>query len=104
MHGLTSEETVHELVDFVRKHYQLGHRTLHLVTGRGNNSPLGRSVLREEVQNWLTRDPLRRVVLAFVTAQPKHGGPGAVYVLLRKHKKSLGKVDWDMPLEGPDTF
>jgi DNA-nicking Smr family endonuclease len=32
------------------------------------------------VQHWLARWDL---VLAFVSAQPRHGGNGAVYVLLR---------------------
>ena len=75
--------------------YTMGKRHLLLVTGRGKNSPDGRGILRDEVQTWLTREPLRRVVLAFVTAQPRDGGAGALYVLLRKFKKSLGKVQWD---------
>ena len=54
--------------------------------------------LEEELKAWLTRDPLKRVVLAFATALPRHGGAGALYVLLRKFKKSKGKVrferDW----------
>jgi DNA-nicking Smr family endonuclease len=66
--------------------------------GRGANSPGGVAVLKEELKAWLTRDPLKRVVLAFATALPRHGGAGALYVLLRKFKKSKGKVrferDW----------
>ena len=65
---------------------------------RGANSPGGVPVLKEELKSWLTRDPLKRVVLAFTTAQPRHGGAGALYVLLRKFKKTKGKVrfekDW----------
>jgi len=38
---------------------------------------------------------LKRVVLAFSTAIPKHGGAGAVYVLLRKYKRSRGKILWE---------
>ncbi|WP_051445192.1 Smr/MutS family protein [Desulfocurvus vexinensis] len=95
LHGLNTEQALYSTVDFIRRSYLLGRRTLVLVTGRGRNSPDGRGILRDEVQLWLTREPLRRVVLAFVTAQPRDGGPGALYVLLRKHKKSLGKVQWD---------
>ena len=95
LHGMTSDEALMAVVDFVRRSYTMGKRHLLLVTGRGKNSPDGRGVLRDEVQLWLTREPLRRVVLAFVTAQPRDGGPGALYVLLRKFKKSLGKVQWD---------
>lgn len=95
LHGLTLEPAWQEVTDFIRRQYELGRRCLLLVTGRGLNSPDGRGVLRPQVQSWLTREPLRRVVLAFVTAQPRHGGTGALYVLLRKFKKSGGKVRWD---------
>ncbi|MBU1001665.1 MAG: Smr/MutS family protein [Proteobacteria bacterium] len=95
LHGLNVDQALVATVDFIRKSYTLGKRHLTIVTGRGKNSPDGRGILRDEVQTWLTREPLRRVVLAFVTAQPRDGGPGALYVLLRKFKKSLGKVQWD---------
>ncbi len=47
---------------------------------------------------------LRRVVLAFCTAQPAHGGAGALYVLLRKYKKSRGKIQWDRTPTDADLF
>ncbi len=95
LHGMTLPLAWQEVTDFIRRQYTLSRRCLVLVTGRGLNSPDGRGVLRQQVQTWLTREPLRRVVLAFVTAQPRHGGAGALYVLLRKFKKSSGKVRWD---------
>jgi DNA-nicking Smr family endonuclease len=95
LHGLTSEEAWDLLVEFIKENYMAGKRCLLVIPGRGKNSPLGRSVLREQIQNWLTRDPLKRVLLAFSTAQPRHGGSGALYVLLRKYKKAQGKVLWD---------
>ncbi|MEW5772994.1 MAG: Smr/MutS family protein [Thermodesulfobacteriota bacterium] len=95
LHGLNAEQAQFALLDFVRDQYNLGRRCVLLVTGRGLNSPGGAPVLREAVRTWLTQDPLRRVVLAFVTALPRDGGAGALYVLLRKFKKSLGKVVWD---------
>jgi len=95
LHGLNVDQAMLTTVEFIRRSYMMDKRHLLLVTGRGKNSPDGRGILRDEVQSWLTREPLRRVVLAYVTAQPRDGGPGALYVLLRKHKKSLGKVQWD---------
>lgn len=102
LHGMNADQALLATVDFIRRNYLLGRRTLLLVTGRGKNSPGGHSILRDEVQTWLTREPLRRVVLAFVTAKPRDGGPGALYVMLRKYKKSLGKVQWDrLPKDWP---
>jgi len=103
LHGLTSEEAWHLLVDFIKESYMAGKRCLLVIPGRGKNSPLGRSVLREQIQNWLTRDPLKRVLLAFSTAQPRHGGSGALYVLLRKYKKSQGKILWDRINKSSDS-
>lgn len=95
MHGLNAEQAYENLLFFLRESYHLGRRCVLLVTGRGRNSPGGLSVLKQEIQTWLTREPLRRVVLAFSTAQPKDGGAGALYVLLRSRKKTQGKVRWD---------
>ncbi|WP_027183514.1 Smr/MutS family protein [Desulfovibrio inopinatus] len=95
LHGLNADQAKAAILHFLREHYMLGRRCLLLIPGRGVNSPGGISILKEEVKSWLTRDPLRRIVLAFCTALPKHGGAGALYVLLRKQKKVGGKVVWE---------
>ncbi len=95
LHGLTSDGAYEALLEFVRENYFGGKRCILVIPGRGKNSPMGRGVLREYIQEWITRDPLKRVVLAFSTARPRHGGAGAVYILLRKYKKSRGKIFWE---------
>lgn len=95
LHGLNTEQAYASLLGFIRHSYNQGLRSLIVVTGRGKNSPGGFGVLRQHMQDWLTKDPLKRVVLAFCTAQPRDGGAGALYVMLRKHKKSSGKIRWD---------
>ncbi|WP_338666788.1 Smr/MutS family protein [Pseudodesulfovibrio methanolicus] len=95
LHGMTSDQARDSLLFFIRESYLQGYRCVLVVTGRGRNSPGGQPVLRTEAESWLTKEPLRRVVLAFCTAQPRHGGAGALYVLLRKQKKTEGKVRWD---------
>ncbi len=98
LHGLKSEDAQASLTFFVKEHYLNGKRCLLVIPGRGKNSVHGRSVLRENIQIWLTQEPLKRVVLAFSTAQPQHGGTGALYILLRKYKKSRGKIIWEKAL------
>lgn len=95
LHGLNASQAFDALLFFLRESYLQGRRVVLLVPGRGKGSPLGLGVLKQEIQHWLTRDPLRRIVLAFCTALPRHGGAGALYVLLRKQKKSQGKVKWN---------
>ena len=95
LHGQNMEQAYATLVAFIRHGYQAGKRHLVVITGRGKNSPGGTPVLRERVQSWFTRDPFKRVVLGFCSAKPGDGGAGALYLLLRKRKKSQGKIVWD---------
>ncbi|MDR2489596.1 MAG: Smr/MutS family protein [Desulfovibrio sp.] len=95
LHGQNAAQTRDSLTWFIKNAYQRGMRTLLVVTGRGKNSPDGVGVLRPLLQRWLSQEPFKRVVLAFCTAKPGDGGPGAIYVLLRKYKKNRGKIIWD---------
>ena len=95
LHGQNLEQAYASLNAFIKSAYQSGKRHVLIITGRGKNSPGGTPVLRERVQAWFTRDPFKRVVLAFCTAKPGDGGAGALYMLLRRRKKSQGKIVWD---------
>lgn len=97
LHGYNALQARDAAYEYLRVQYQLGRRCVLLIPGRGRNSPGGQALIREELPLWMTRDPLRRVILAFCTALPQHGGAGAVYVLLRKRKKTQGKIRWDLP-------
>lgn len=103
LHGLNARQAHDALTHFIKGAYQRNMRCVVVVTGRGRNSPDGVGVLRPLLQDWLSRDPFKRVVLAFCTAKPGDGGPGAVYVLLRKYKKSRGKIIWERR-PGDDDF
>ncbi len=103
MHGLNAMQAYEAMVGFFKSSWYKGMRTLLLIPGRGKNSPNGVSVLREKVQLWLTQDPFKRVVLAFCTAQPVDGGPGTIYVLVRKYKKK-GKICWERLPSDPDLY
>jgi DNA-nicking Smr family endonuclease len=96
LHGLNSEQAYWNLLGFFRGAYFKGLRVAIVVTGRGLNSPSGIPVLKTHVQRWLAQDPLKRVVLAFCSARQEDGGTGAFYVLLRKRKKSAGKICWNI--------
>lgn len=95
LHGLTLEAAHDALVFFVRESYLAGRRCVLVVTGRGRNSPGGQGLIKLEVQNWLTREPLKRAVLAFCTALPRDGGPGALYLLLRRQRKNGPGINFD---------
>jgi len=99
LHGLNALQAFEALRGFFKGSWYKGLRTVLVVPGRGRNSPDGVGILREKLQSWLTQDPFKRVVLAFCTAQPHDGGPGSVYVLLRKYRKK-GRIYWErMPAD-----
>lgn len=104
LHGLNAEQAFQTLVGFMRHSYMCGRRVVLVVPGRGRNSPAGIGVLREKVQEWFTQEPFRRVILAFCTARKVDGGPGSLYVLLRKFRKDRGKVIWDRNPTDPDLY
>lgn len=103
LHGLNAMQAFEALRGFMRACWYKGLRTVLVVPGRGRNSPDGMGVLREKLQNWLTQDPFKRVVLAFCTAQPHDGGPGSVYVLLRKYRKK-GRIYWERTPADADLY
>jgi DNA-nicking Smr family endonuclease len=95
LHGMNAEQAKFGVQEFLRRAYMEGKRCLLIIPGRGRNSPHGRGVLRQELSSWLTQAPLKRIVLAFATALPQHGGAGALYLLLRQTRKDKGKIIWE---------
>ncbi len=86
LHGLTQREAHAELASFLARSQDRGHRVVLLITGKGQRAPLEErtSVLRRQVPRWLNEPGLRRRIVAFCPAQPRHGGDGAFYIYLKK--------------------
>ena len=82
LHGLTVAEARVELLEFLGECEAAGIRHAIIVHGKGFRSK-DKPVIKPMVNRWLrTVDN----VLAFHSAQPKDGGNGAVYLLLKKPK------------------
>jgi DNA-nicking Smr family endonuclease len=81
LHGLTQSEAHGALQRFVARSHDQGRRALLIITGKGHEG-----VLRRAVPRWLGEPALRPMVLAREEAQPRHGGAGALYVLLRRRR------------------
>ena len=64
--------------------------TMLVITGKGSTGRglggQGMGILRQVVPRWLNESPLRPLVLAIHRAQPKDGGDGALYVLLKRRR------------------
>jgi DNA-nicking Smr family endonuclease len=84
LHGMMQDAAHASLRGFVMASSDMGRRCLLVITGKGNRE--GSGVLRREVPRWLNEPSLRPFVLAFSYARPQHGGEGALYVLLKRHR------------------
>ena len=83
LHGMTQSEAHRALFAFVHASRDAGLRCVLVITGRGFG-PNGPGVLKSSVPRWLEQPVLRRQLLAIAPAQPRHGGAGALYLLLRR--------------------
>lgn len=81
LHGMTQEEAHRALNGFIGRSRAIGRRVVLVITGHGRFSG---GILKAAVPRWLNEPGLRRHVLAMTKAQPRDGGTGALYLLLRK--------------------
>ena len=92
LHGLTSHNAKQQLLNFLHDCVENGIRCVHVIHGKGYNSPDSHPVLKNDINLWLRQ---HKDVLAFCSAPPKAGGSGAVFVLLRLSDK-YGSHDEDL--------
>lgn len=81
LHGLRVEPAREAVREFIVACRERNIRCVRIIHGKGLGSDNRGPVLKQWVDGWLRR---RSEVLAFCSAQPRHGGTGAVYVLLRR--------------------
>jgi DNA-nicking Smr family endonuclease len=103
LHRMTAAVARREIFAFLEESYQLGLRSVLVIHGKGESRAEQdrSSILKGCVDHWLRE---LANVLAFHSAQPRDGGTGAAYVLLRKseekkrenrEKFSKGRVAYD---------
>ena len=85
LHGHTQAEAHAALNDFVLGAKGSERRCVLVITGKGSARGSD-GVLRRMVPRWINQPHLRAHVLAFEPAQPRDGGDGAFYMLLRRRR------------------
>jgi DNA-nicking Smr family endonuclease len=90
LHRMRVTKARRELFEFIEQASQMGLRTVIVIHGKGENSAEQEqaSIIKGCVNTWLRQ---LDAVQAFHSAQPRHGGTGAVYVLLRKGEDAKQK-------------
>lgn len=84
LHHLSADVAAHRAERFIEQSVAKGRRCVLLIHGRGLHSGPSGPTLRSALVEFLCRRPLAKHVLAFTSAPPRHGGPGALLVLLRR--------------------
>ncbi|MEY4583040.1 MAG: hypothetical protein RL701_7743 [Pseudomonadota bacterium] len=82
LHGARTAQLDEQVATFVRSHHRRGARHLLVIVGKGLHSNDGVSVLLPAVIEALTQGLCAPLVRGFATAHQRHGGSGALAVLL----------------------
>lgn len=84
LHGYTLDKAFEVLKNFIHDQSRKNARCLLVITGKGGM--LGRGVLKAEMPVWMNSAEIRSLILSYTTAQPKDGGDGAFYILLKRNR------------------
>ena len=79
--GFNQVDAKNLLEDFINQSIENGKRLILIITGKGKE---GEGVIKNNIISWLNNKSLRNKILAVNHASKKHGGSGAIYILLRK--------------------
>ena len=81
LHGFNQVDAKNLLEDFINQSIENGKRLILIITGKGKE---GDGVIKNNIISWLNTKDFRNKILAVNYASKKHGGSGAIYILLRK--------------------
>ena len=85
LHGLDASAARRAVRGCIEAAWRQGLRCVLVVHGRGAHSEDG-PVLKQALLDWLGEAPVGKRVMAFASAAPGEGGPGATRVLLRRRR------------------
>lgn len=95
LHGMTAERAHRALDRFIADAAARGLRCVLVITGKGgrggDDHDAGfmrpdRGRLRQDAPRWLRAGPAARMIVGIYAAHRRHGGEGAFYVYLKKHR------------------
>lgn len=85
LHRMTVDAARREVFQFLRECFYYELRTVIILHGKGDRNPDKVATIKSHLAVWL---PQIEEVMAFHSAQKRHGGTGAVYVMLKKGANS----------------
>ena len=81
LHGLSVEKAREQLWDFIAEAIKYEIRCVRVTHGKAARLDGKRPLIKSHVNTWLRQHPQ---VLGFTSCVPRHGGAGAVYVMLKR--------------------
>ncbi|MGS7251583.1 Smr/MutS family protein [Pseudomonas anuradhapurensis] len=81
LHGMTVEKARETLWDFIAEATKLEVRCVRVTHGKAARLDGKRPMIKSHVNTWLRQHPQ---VLGFASCSARHGGTGAVYVMLKR--------------------
>ncbi len=92
LHGMTAAAAHTALISFLLRSHDQGMRLVLVITGKGRHTddrgpiPQRVGILRQQLPHWISIPPLNGIVLQISEAHQRHGGSGAFYVYLSRHR------------------
>jgi DNA-nicking Smr family endonuclease len=91
LHGYTLSSAHGRLDSALQLSIAAGHRAILLVTGKARNDDErrregGRGAIRAAITDWLAASRHASHIAAVRRAHPRHGGAGALYIILRRSR------------------
>jgi DNA-nicking Smr family endonuclease len=88
LHGLTQNEAHTALLRFLQAATARDARLVLVITGKGGRGEGERGVLKRQVPQWLGLPEFRTLIIGFEQAHVAHGGEGALYIRVRRTRRS----------------
>ena len=89
LHRMTIDTAREMVFAFIKDCMKYDLRTVLIMPGKGDRNSEDPALLKSHLIHWL---PQLDDVMAYHTAQPKDGGAGAFYILLRKSERKKAKA------------
>ncbi|MEW5424543.1 Smr/MutS family protein [Amorphus sp. 3PC139-8] len=87
LHGLRQQAAHRALKSFLMAAQARGDRIVLVITGKGSSGVADEAgVLKRQVPHWLEAADIRPLVVGLSTAHRTHGGAGALYIQIRRHR------------------
>jgi DNA-nicking Smr family endonuclease len=96
LHGHSLDSAYHRLDEGLERALMRGDRVLLLVTGKPprpeSERPHARGAIRAAVGDWLAASRFSDRIAAVRGAHPRHGGSGALYIVLRRPRTAATRI------------